>query len=180
MSWTTGHILLADEAVVEAIAGAIDPPYAALVLLLRYTELRWGEAVALRRRYCHIREGSIEVVERIVETRSGPRLRRLPGIQGWVAVRDGVREALAEHLVRFVGEDRDAMVFTRRGGGLLVRSWFEASVWRPALRAVGLPVEDMGVETLGTARLWTEIREAGEQRRALRAGSIRGGGCNGS
>ena len=50
MTWVPGRVLLADEETVEAIACAIDPRFRALVLLLRYTALRWNEAVALRRR----------------------------------------------------------------------------------------------------------------------------------
>ena len=54
MTWLPGRVLLADEETVEAIAYAIDPRFRALVLLLRYTALRWNEAVALRRRRCFV------------------------------------------------------------------------------------------------------------------------------
>ena len=43
MSAVPGRVLLADEETVAAIACAIDPRYRALVLLLRYTALRWNE-----------------------------------------------------------------------------------------------------------------------------------------
>ena len=167
MSFLPGRVLLADEATVEAIACAIDPRFRALVLLLRYTALRWNEAAALRRRRCFVREGSIEVAEQVVETRSGPRFRSLARDCGWVSVRDGVKEALGEHLARYVAERPNAVVFTDHLGGPLVRRCFEEAEWFPALRALRLPCEeqDMGVGTLGTARLWLEIKQAG----ALRA-----------
>src|SRR4030081_4134339 len=122
MSWVPGRGPLADGASGGGIACAIDPRFRALVLLLRYTALRWNEAVALRRRRCFVREGSIEVAEQVVETRSGPRFRSLSRDCGWVSVRDGVKEALAEHLARHAAEERDAVVFRyNRGGRRLTR-----------------------------------------------------------
>ena len=178
MSWLPGRVLLADEETVEAIAAAIDPRYRALVLLVRYTGLRWKEATALRRRRCFVREGSIEVAEQVVETRSGPRFRSLGRDYGWVAVRDGVKDALAEHLARYVAERPDAVVFTDHLGGPLLRRSFEEEEWFPALRALGLPSEegDMGIDTLGTARLWLDIKQAGALRASYSRGWRRGGG----
>jgi hypothetical protein len=128
--------------------------------------------VALRRRRCFVREGSIEVAEQVIETRSGPRFRSLSRECGWVSVRDGVKDALAEHLARFVAERPNAVVFTDSLGGPLVR--FEEAEWFPALRALGLPseAEDMGVDTLGTARLWLDIKQAGALRASYSEGPI--------
>ena len=176
MSNLAGRVLLADESTVEAIACAIDPRFRALVLLLRHTALRWNEAVALRRRWCHVHEGSIEVVEQVVETRSGPRFRSLRRDCGWVSVREGVKEALAEHLARYVGERPNAVVFTDHLGRPLVRDQFEEAEWFRALRAVGLPTEEMGIDTLGTARLWLDIKQAGALRASYSEGWRRGGG----
>jgi hypothetical protein len=178
MSWLPGRILLADEETVEAIACAIDPRFRALILLLRYTALRWNEAVALRRRRCFVQEGSIEVAEHIVETRSGPRFRFLSRDSGWVSIREGVKEGLAEHLARYVGERPSAVVFTDALGGPLVRRSFEEAEWFPALRALGLPFEegDMGVGTLGTGRLWLDIKQAGALRAHYSDKWQRGGG----
>ena len=175
MSWVPGRVLLADEETVEAIACAIDPRFRALVLLLRYTALRWNEAAALRRRRCFVREGSIEVAEQVVETRSGPRFRSLARDCGWVSVRDRVKEALAEHLARYVDDRPNAVVFTDSLGGPLVRRQFEEAEWLPALRAVGLPTEEMGIDMLGTARLWLDIKQAGALRASYSEG-WRGGG----
>src|SRR2546422_9854380 len=137
-----GRILPAGEGRVEALAGAVDPRYRALVLLLRHTGIRWPEAVALRRRHCFLEQGSLEVAERGVEVGGEVRFRRLsPREYGWASVRDGVREALSEHLDRYVGDGRSALVFTDEAGVPLLRRRFEEGVWFPALRALGLPTE---------------------------------------
>jgi integrase len=164
-----GSIVLADPDTVDAIAEAVDPPYRVLVQLLRHTALRWSEAVALRRKHCHLVEGSLEVAEHLVETSSGPRFRAVGRIYGWVSLPDGLREALAEHLDRYVGTGGNALVFTNGRGGPLFRKWFEDQQWQPALRRAGLADEGWGVDTLQTARLWAWVQEAQRQRAELLA-----------
>jgi hypothetical protein len=172
MNPVPGRIALADEDTVEALARAVPARFYALVLLLRFTGLRWEEAVALRRRRCFVVEGSIEVAERAVVTASGVKFPFLSSRDyGWVAVRGDVRDALAAHLACFVRKGRNALVFTDEGGEPLVRKTFEADVWVPALAAVGLPEEDHGIDTLGTARLWEWMHDATAQRASLGAGS---------
>jgi hypothetical protein len=176
-----GYVDLVEEATVEALARAVPPRFYVLVLLLRFTGLRWDEAVALRRRRCYVLEGSIEVAERAVVTASGVRFRPLSTRDyGWVSVRDGLKDALAAHLACFVPKQRNALVFCEETGAPLVRKTFEHDVWRPALAAVGLPEADHRIETLGTARLWEWMHEATAQRASLRAGSNkREGATNG-
>jgi hypothetical protein len=181
VSAVPGRIALADGETVEALARAVPARFYALVLLLRFTGLRWDEAVALRRRRCYVVEGSIEVAERAVVTASGVKFRFLSARDySWVSVRDGVREALAVHLACFVLKHRNSLVFSDEAGAPLVRKAFERDVWRPALAAVGLPEADHGVETLGSARLWEWMHETTAQRASLRAGSNdRQGATNG-
>jgi hypothetical protein len=176
-----GRIALASEETVEALARAVPARFYALVLLLRFTGLRWAEAVALRRRRCFVVEGSIEVAERAVVTASGVRFRFLSARDyGWVALRGDVRDALAVHLACFVPKHRNALVFSDEAGAALVRKGFERDVWFPALTAVGLPEEDHGIDTLGAARLWEWMHETTAQRASLRAGSNdRQGATNG-
>ena len=172
MSPVPGRIALASEETVEALGRAVPARFYALVLLLRFTGLRWDEAVALRRRRCFVVEGSIEVAERAVVTASGVKFRFLSARDyAWVSVRDGLKDALAVHLACFVRKQRNALVFTDEGGEPLVRRTFEADVWLPALAKVGLPEEDHGIDTLGTARLWEWMHETTAQRASLRAGS---------
>jgi hypothetical protein len=176
-----GRIALADEDTVEALARAVPARFYALVLLLRYTGLRWDEAVALRRRRCYVLEGCIEVAERAVVTASGVKFRPLTSRDyGWVSVRDGLKDALAVHLACFVPKARNALVFCEESGAPLVRRAFEHDVWFPALAAVGLPEAEHRIEALGTARLWEWMNEATAQRASLRAGSNeREGATNG-
>ena len=86
-----------------------------------------------------------------------------------------MKEALAEHLARYVAERPGAVVFTDRLGGPLVRDQFEEAEWFPALRAVGLPTEEMGIDTLGTARLWRDIKQASALRAQYSAAWREGG-----
>src|SRR5438477_11883211 len=96
LSPVPGRIALASEETVEALARAVPARFYALVLLLRFTGLRWDEATALRRRRCFVLEGSIEVAERAVVTGSGVKFRFVSARDyGWVSVRDGLRDALA-------------------------------------------------------------------------------------
>jgi hypothetical protein len=172
VSLVPGRIALADENTVEAVARAVPARFYALVLLLRFTGLTWEQATALRRRHCYVLEGSIEVAERAVLTASGIKFRFLSAREyGWVALRGDVRDALAVHLACFVPNHRTALVFTDEAGDPVVRKAFEHDVWQPALEAVGLPHEDHGIETLGTARLWEWMHETTGQRASLRAGS---------
>lgn len=50
-----------------------------------------------------------------------------------------LRDLLAEHLASRENEGPDAFVFTGSGGGLLRNSNFRRRVWKPAVRALGLP-----------------------------------------
>lgn len=164
---TPGRITLADEGTVAALARAVDPGYRALVLLLRYTGLRWPEVVALRRRHCHLPGGNIEVTQAAQEVAGEVWFRKLRAA-GWVSVRDEVKDALALHLELHVPRRPAALVFSDGEGRPLFRLWFHTHIWRPALEAIGLDVEDTGdVEVLTTAQLWVAVHEASAQRRSL-------------
>ena len=165
-----GRIELVDPAMVDAISGAMAPKFRPLPQVLRHTALRYPEAVALRRRHCHVLEGSLEVVEYLAETSSGPRFRPLLQICSWVAVRDRLREMLIEHLERYVAPERNALVFTDDHGGPVLRSWFEREQWWPALRRAGLGDVSWGVDTLATARLWEWQMQTQRQRAELASG----------
>src|SRR5579864_2746827 len=168
MSAEASWRLLIDEDAVVSLAAAIDPRFKALVLLLRHSGLRWCEAIAVRRRSCFVAEGSIEVAEEAREDHSGIRFRRLR-TEGWVSVWDADKEALAEHLARYVGEYRGALVFSDHDGAPLRSSWFHHVAWLPALEAAGLP-SDLGVADLQAARLRSWQIEAGASLARLRGG----------
>ena len=67
------------------------------------------------------------------------------------------------------------MVLGSHLGGPLVRRQFEEAEWFPALRTVGLPTEEIGIDTLGTARLWRDIQQASALRAQYSAAWREGG-----
>jgi integrase len=114
--------------------------YRALVLVLAFGGLRFGEATALRR--CDVLDSGARLrVERAVrffggkwlvgepKTEAGRRTVSLPG---------AVAAALAAHMDRFVPDSPDALVFGTRSGQFLGAANF-GQTFRRAAQAVGLP-----------------------------------------
>ncbi len=127
---------------VERLAAAIRDPYGTLVHLLAYGGLRWGEAVAVRRRRCDLLRSRIEVAESLSEARGELHFgatktyrRRMVIIPAFLS------EILAEHLAREVDDDPDALVFTSPLGKPLRNSNFRRQVWYQAVADAGLPEE---------------------------------------
>jgi integrase len=125
---------------VERLASAIRDPYATLVYLLAYGGLRWGEAVAVRRKRCQLLRSQIEVVESLAEVRgtlhfgsTKTHSRRM------VVIPEFLRELMAEHLLRHVDDDPDALVFTSPQGQPLRNSNFHRRVWYKAVADAGIP-----------------------------------------
>ena len=125
---------------VERLATAMRHSYGTLVYLLAYGGLRWGEAVAVRRKRCDLLRSRIEVAESLSEAHGrlhfGPTKtyrRRMVIIPGFL------RELMAEHLARDVDEDPDALVFTSPQGRPLRNSNFRRQVWYQAVADAGLP-----------------------------------------
>jgi integrase len=77
------EMLFLSAAEVERLAAAIRELYGTLVYLLAYGGLRWGEAVAVRRKRCDLLRSRIEVTESLSEARgrftSVPRRRTVIG-----------------------------------------------------------------------------------------------------
>lgn len=124
----------------DALAGAIRPPYRALIYVAAYGLLRLEEAFALRlndvdwlRRRVRIDEVLTEVRGRlhfgIPKTRKSRRLQDLPE---WVV------QELAEHVRRFPPAGKDGLLFTDPAGGPVRRTAWRERVFRPALEAAGL------------------------------------------
>ncbi len=127
------------DAQVVALARVIAPPYSTLVYFLAYSGLRWGEAAALRRRRCDLAHSRVEVAEALSEARGLHFKPTKTAETRVVVIPELVRDLLAEHLARHVEEHPDALVFTAPEGTLLRNSNFHRRVWKPALRAAGLP-----------------------------------------
>ena len=125
---------------VERLASVIRERYAALVYLLAYGGLRWGEAVAVRRRRCDLLRSRIEVAESLSEVHGGLHFgstktyrRRMVIIPGFL------RELMAERLARDVDAAPEALVFTSPHGQPLRNSNFRRQVWYKAVADAWLP-----------------------------------------
>jgi integrase len=152
---------------VASIAEAAPRPYDLLVRLLGQTGLRWGEAVALRRRSVDLLGRSLLVRESLAEVGGeltfGPTKshaeRRVPLTASLVA-------GLEEHLDEHVAADPDSLLFTSAKGHPVRYANFRREVWVPALRAAKLPKVGLHVLRHSAAAAW--IR-AGASPKALQS-----------
>ena len=122
------------------LAGTIDPVYRTLVLILGYSGIRFGEAVALRRRACDLLRRQLRIVESATEV-GGELSWGLPKThrQRAVSLPRFVTEALAEHLDQRVPASTDALVFTSDLDGPLRHGRFLRTFWQPAVAAANMP-----------------------------------------
>lgn len=129
------------EADVWRIAGAIDPRYRALVLVLAYGGLRIGEAVALRRHDVHL-GGRLSVERNVVEVdgRMIEQATTKTGKARTVPLPASVADELTAHLERFAEPGPAALVFPALQGGYTRPKLFLARKLRPAAAALQLPV----------------------------------------
>ena len=125
---------------VECFAGAIREPYSTLVYLLANGGPRWGEAAALRHRRFHLLRSRIEVAKSVSEV--GGQLHfgsTKTNRTRMVVVPQFLRDLLAEHLARELGDDPDALVFKSPQGQPLRNTNFRRQVWYRAVADAGLP-----------------------------------------
>lgn len=128
---------------VLALARTVPARYSALVLLVTYASLRWGEAAALRRCDLDLVAGTVEVRRTLVEMGAGqvewgpPKSRA--GYRT-VAFPCSLVPVLAAHLDRYAGQEPSDLVFSGPKGAVLRRSNFRAAVrWSEAVAAIGRP-----------------------------------------
>lgn len=126
---------------VERLAGEVDEPWRTLIFTLAYTGIRWGEAAALRRSRCHILKAKLHIAESLSELGGAlhfgePKSRRS---NRWVDMPRFVADMLGVHIGAQVDDKSDALVFTSPQGGPLRHSNFYTRIWRPAIKASGLP-----------------------------------------
>jgi integrase len=112
----------------------------ALVYVLAYSGLRWGEAVALRRGRCDILRGKLDIREAVFEVKGelyfgSPKTHQ----SRTVVLPSPVRDLLAAHMSVGRSADVDALVFTDSAGGPLRNSNWRRRVWKPACEAAGMP-----------------------------------------
>jgi integrase len=159
-------VFLAPE-VVERIAAACAEPYDLLIRLLGGTGLRWGEAVALRRRSVDLPGRRLIVAESLAEV--GGELTFGPTkshAERTVPLTRSLAEALEAHLEERVDKSPDALVFTSEKGHPLRYSNFRREVWQPAVRSA--KIADTGMHVLRHSAAAAMIR-AGASPKALQA-----------
>jgi integrase len=126
---------------VHDVANAVPDRYRALIYVLAYGGLRWGEAAALRRSSCNLLRNRLEVRESVSEVAGGlhygpPKTHQTRT----VVVPEPVKDLLAAHLAKYVdNKDADALVFTTENETHVWISSFRRRVWWPALDTAGIP-----------------------------------------
>jgi integrase len=125
---------------VYTLAEVIEPRFRALVLLTTFANLRWGEAVALRRRDLDLDARTVRVERTLIEvagkplhfgppkTEAGTRTLPIPSV---------ILADLRLHLDRFAEQGDAGLVFVGERGAMLRRSGFRR-IWRRALEEAGL------------------------------------------
>ena len=124
--------LSADE--VRTIGEAVPDQYRALIEVLAYGGLRWGEAAALRRKRVNVLRRRLEVAESLSDVDGHLHFGPTKTHQArQVALPRKLNESLRTHLERFVEKDREALVFTSPEGDPMRLPNFRRRVWWPAL-----------------------------------------------
>jgi integrase len=124
---------------VHAVASAVPDRHRALIYVLAYGGLRWGEAAALRRSSCNPLRNRIEVREAVSEVNGGlhygpPKTHQMRT----VVIPEPVKEILAEHMAKYVAKKADSLVFTTEEGTHIWISSFRKNVWWRALDEAGV------------------------------------------
>ena len=125
---------------VSLLASNVPERYQALIFVLAYGGLRWGEATALRCGRFNVLRGRVEVMEAVSEVNGVLHFGSTKTHQvRSVVLPSFLRDMLAEHLSRFVEDDVDALVFTTENSTNLRIGNFRRRVWWPALDSAGIP-----------------------------------------
>jgi integrase len=131
------HVLSPGE--VQAIAENIDPRNRAMVLVMAYCGLRFGEAAALRRGDVDMLRGRLTVARALAEVRGhiteGP---TKTGKVRTVTMPKMVVKALGEHMASQPDPEGSDLIFTAADGGYIRRTNWRRRVWTPALEAAGI------------------------------------------
>jgi integrase len=124
---------------VKRIGTAVPEQYRALIYLLAYGGLRWGEAAALRRKRVNVLRRRVEVSESLSDVDGQLHFGPTKTHQArQVALPKSLNETLKSHLERYVEKERDALVFTSPEGDPLRLPNFRRRVWWPALDEAGI------------------------------------------
>lgn len=147
---------------VEALAEAIKPRFRALVYVLAYGGLRWGEAAALRRRHIvQLPSPHIEIRETVVEV---PGEGRQPGTpknhqRRKVYLPGFAWRELMDHIEARVADAPDALLFATEDTEMpFYNKHFREDYFDPAVAMAGLP-EGLRLHDLRhtCASLWNDL-----------------------
>jgi integrase len=120
-----------------------DRRFYALVLLVTFTSLRWGEATALRRCDIDLEKRTVRVRAAYIERSTGEMLLGPPKSKAGrrvVGIPAAIIPALQKHLMVYVKDEPGALVFPGAKGGPLRRGNFnKMSAWRQAVESIGMP-----------------------------------------
>ena len=124
---------------VRRVGSAMPEQYRALIYLLAYGGLRWGEAAALRRKRVNVLRRRVEVSESLSDVDGQLHFGPTKTHQArQVALPKSLNETLKSHLERYVAKELDALVFTSPEGDPLRLPNFRRRVWWPALDEAGI------------------------------------------
>lgn len=132
-----------DPDVADRIVGGVPEEYRLLFRILAILGLRYGEAVALRRRHVDFLRRRLRVEESLAEVSGelifGPTKshaeRALP-------IPPSLMSELEEHL-ETIDADPDTLLFTGEKGGPLRYRYAYMDIWRPVLKKLGMPTVGM-------------------------------------
>jgi integrase len=120
-----------------------DRRFYALVLLVTFASLRWGEATALTRADLDLRAGSVRIRAAYVERSTGEMLLGPPKSKAGrrvVGIPAAIIPDLREHLAIYVKGEPGALVFPGVKGGPIRRGNFnKMSAWPHAVESIGMP-----------------------------------------
>ena len=128
-----------DPSTADQIVASVDEEYRLVFRVLALTGLRWGEAVALRRRHVDLLRRRLRVEESIAEVNGelifGPT--KSHAVRS-VPLSPALLVELKDHLEK-IDKSPDALLFTGERGGPLRYRYGYMDQWRPALKRLGLP-----------------------------------------
>jgi integrase len=129
------------------LADTIGPRFRALVLLATFTGIRWGEAMALRRRHVDMTRRTVRVEASVSEVAGalvmGPP-KSAAGVRT-IAIPEAIVADLRTHLSKYAEPGPDGHVFTGAKGATVRRSNWH-TIWRRACiaaRVEGLHFHDL-------------------------------------
>ncbi|MDB5910654.1 MAG: Site-specific recombinase XerD, partial [Massilia sp.] len=125
---------------VYTLAEVIQPRFRALVLLTMFGNLRWGEAVSLRRKDLDLDARTVRIERTLIEVAGSPLHFGPPKTEAGtrtLPVPSVIVPELRSHLERFAQTGEEGLIFVGAKGAMLRRAGFRR-IWLKALTDAGL------------------------------------------